>query len=92
MSDIQQGFYWVRWSTHSTKWEVAQYLGGPVWMFCGSSKVRRPEVIGERIMPPAHLYSEEGCPGHVASENDAKVCGRCGTHIDSLRPPEPDEA
>jgi hypothetical protein len=35
-------------------------------------------------------YSEESCPGHVASDNDAKVCGRCGIHIDSLRPPEPE--
>lgn len=32
--------------------------------------------------------SEENCPGHVASENDPKVCGLCGVHIDSLRPPE----
>lgn len=30
--------------------------------------------------------SEENCPGHVASEHDPKVCGLCGTHIDSLRP------
>ena len=29
---------------------------------------------------------EENCPGHVASENDPKVCGKCGVHIDSLRP------
>jgi len=31
---------------------------------------------------------EEDCPGHVASEGDPKICGRCGVHIDSLRPPE----
>ena len=31
-------------------------------------------------------FSEEACPGHVASAGDSKVCGRCGTHIDSLRP------
>lgn len=29
------------------------------------------------------------CDGHVASETDKKICARCGTHIDSLRP-EPD--
>jgi hypothetical protein len=29
---------------------------------------------------------EEGCPGHVASDGNPKVCGRCGVHIDSLRP------
>ena len=32
-------------------------------------------------------FSEEHCPGHIASDHDRKVCGRCGTHIDSLRPP-----
>lgn len=36
-------------------------------------------------------YIEEECPGHIASEQDPKVCARCGTHIDSLRPPEDDE-
>ena len=29
---------------------------------------------------------EDECPGHVASIMDPKVCGQCGTHIDSLRP------
>jgi hypothetical protein len=32
--------------------------------------------------------TEESCPGHIASESDPKVCDRCGTHIDSLRPPD----
>lgn len=36
----------------------------------------------------AVLFSEDECPGHVASFDDAKVCARCGTHIDALRPPE----
>jgi hypothetical protein len=36
----------------------------------------------------ADTYAEESCPGHVASERDAKICGRCGIHIDSLRPDE----
>jgi hypothetical protein len=36
-------------------------------------------------------YDEEACPGHVASRFDRKVCGLCGIHIDSLRPPEDDE-
>lgn len=35
-------------------------------------------------------YNEDECPGHVASEQDGKVCGNCGVHIDSLRPPEDD--
>lgn len=29
---------------------------------------------------------EQECPGHVGSKHDAKVCARCGVHIDSLRP------
>lgn len=32
-------------------------------------------------------FGEDECPGHVASEADSEVCGRCGIHIDSLRPP-----
>ena len=23
------------------------------------------------------------CPGHVASERDPKICGRCGTHVEA---------
>jgi hypothetical protein len=34
---------------------------------------------------PAHKFSEEDCPGHVASA-DPKVCARCGVHVDSFRP------
>ncbi|MBN9066725.1 MAG: hypothetical protein J0H60_09730 [Rhizobiales bacterium] len=29
---------------------------------------------------------QDNCPGHVASCGDAKICGRCGMHIDELRP------
>lgn len=36
----------------------------------------------------SELVDEAACPGHVASEGDPKVCGRCGLHIDSLRPDE----
>jgi hypothetical protein len=32
--------------------------------------------------------SEQDCSGHVASAHDPKICGRCGVHIDSLRPDE----
>lgn len=38
--------------------------------------------------PMIYDYSEEDCPEHVASDSDPKVCGRCGAHIDSLRPEE----
>lgn len=46
------------------------------------------ESIGlERINALAFFeYDEEDCPGHVAWERNPKVCGRCGVHIDSLRP------
>ena len=39
---------------------------------------------GERVK-----FTEETCPGHVASD-DPKVCVHCGTHIDSMRPPDDD--
>lgn len=29
---------------------------------------------------------EVRCTGHVASDKDPKRCGRCGIHIDELRP------
>jgi len=32
--------------------------------------------------------AQDACPGHVASELDPKICGRCGIHVDSLRPDE----
>lgn len=35
-------------------------------------------------------HTEETCLGHVASANNSKICGRCGTHIDSLRPDDDD--
>ena len=39
----------------------------------------------ERRKSHAFAFSEEECPGHVASEHDPKICGQCGIHIDSLR-------
>lgn len=42
---------------------------------------------GLRIgMNEPRRYTEETCPGHVASDKDPKVCGHCGAHIDSFRP------
>lgn len=35
-------------------------------------------------------FDENDCPGHIASVHDSKTCGLCDTHIDSLRPDEPD--
>ncbi|TPM06786.1 MULTISPECIES: hypothetical protein [unclassified Mesorhizobium] len=31
------------------------------------------------------------CCGHVASADDPKICGRCGIHIDSLRPDDDED-
>jgi hypothetical protein len=39
---------------------------------------------------PTQVFGDENCPGHVASESDPKICGRCGIHIDALRPPDDD--
>jgi hypothetical protein len=44
--------------------------------------------FGEIQFSPRKLFTEDHCPGHVASASDAKVCGRCGVHIDELRPEE----
>lgn len=38
------------------------------------------------------VVSEDDCCGHVASTADPKVCGRCGIHIDSLRPDDEEAA
>ena len=43
-------------------------------------------ALRESRTPEPFPYSEECCPGHVASESDAKICGRCGVHVDSFRP------
>jgi hypothetical protein len=33
----------------------------------------------------AEADREQNCPGHVASDSNPKLCGRCGCHIDDLR-------
>lgn len=43
------------------------------------------EVAVVRVFCANHFGHDE-CLGHVASEADPKVCGRCGIHIDDLRP------
>lgn len=32
--------------------------------------------------------TEQECTGHVAWHRDRKICAKCATHIDYLRPPE----
>lgn len=55
----------------------------------------RPVAVHGEWKVPSHLQRkldliiaemEDACPGHVASDAEPKVCGRCGIHIDSLRP------
>lgn len=60
-------------------WKVTQGHGSP---FVGHSSIPVEAV---------YAFTEEACPGHVASDDDPKVCKLCGTHIDSLRPDEPGE-
>lgn len=40
----------------------------------------------EPMQVPWPVSKEEDCPGHVASEYDRMICGRCGAHINDLRP------
>lgn len=51
-----------------------------------------PDAMPQVPQRPKLRFTEEACPGHVASENDPKVCGRCGIHIDSLRPHDEEAA
>lgn len=44
--------------------------------------------VNARIIYP---FTEEPCPEHVASFDDPKICGRCGMHVDSMRPDEIEE-
>jgi len=51
--------------------------------------MKRQRNSDDMGMPsPIYDYTEDACPGHVASLLDPKVCARCGVHIDSLRPPD----
>lgn len=43
------------------------------------------------VKPEIKIIDDQDCPGHVASEADAKICGICGVHINALRPPEDEE-
>lgn len=42
---------------------------------------------GTMLVPADMRLSDfmSNCPGHVASDEDRRVCGRCGTHVDSER-------
>lgn len=36
-------------------------------------------------------FDEDTCPAHVGMSSNPKRCWRCGVHVDSFRPSEPDE-
>jgi hypothetical protein len=38
------------------------------------------------LIETEEVVDDNSCPGHVASPDNPKVCGRCGIHIDELRP------
>ena len=72
----------VRYDENAETDQVYEDCPGPEWM--------RGDLDPGAAHEP-ELVDEEDCPGHVASEHDSKICGRCGTHIDSLRPPEEED-
>ncbi|CDX20115.1 hypothetical protein MPLA_1190066 [Mesorhizobium sp. ORS 3359] len=43
------------------------------------------DTVGKALAAALAEYQDH-CPGHVASADDPKICGRCGVHIDELRP------
>lgn len=51
----------------------------------------RDIVEGLPETPVPFPYSEECCPGHVASKANGKICGNCGVHVDSFRPITPND-
>jgi uncharacterized protein (DUF983 family) len=58
---------------------------------CGSNSIERFTNHGLSCTACGHDarsgdFDEQSCPGHVASRSDPKICGRCGTHVDSMRP------
>lgn len=50
-----------------------------------AARIAKADFV-KKIAPDFVAFDEQSCPGHVASNDNPKVCGRCGTHIDSLRP------
>lgn len=74
--------------------------GGLSWCtVCGGAEASMPaECPGDMMtqyqqdeIQGGRLNFKDGawqCSGHVASARDPKICGRCGVHIDELRPEE----
>lgn len=49
--------------------------------------------IGEAMLQAQATLMTHGnnCPGHVARDDDPKVCRHCGIHINEERPDEPED-
>jgi hypothetical protein len=72
--------------------------GGLAWCtVCGGGEASMPtECPGVKMSQEQQDAVQAGtldfkdgewqCAGHVASERNPKICGRCGVHIDELRP------
>jgi hypothetical protein len=70
----------------------AVMLGIRFWVQCrscgasGPACITEAEAVARWNVRGGRGYTEDICPGHVASEDDPKICGLCGVHVDSLRP------
>jgi hypothetical protein len=40
-------------------------------------------IMGKAKIERVRAEVQANCPGHVASKDDPKVCGLCGTHVDA---------
>ena len=67
--------------------EIARLNAGASIHLTVLGTVHPPVSMSVGTPPTLYQFGENDCPGHVASD-DPKVCRHCGTHIDSLRPPD----
>lgn len=52
----------------------------------GRETMERELASSKRKVEKLQSQLQDWCPAHIASETNPKVCGRCGIHIDDLRP------
>ena len=67
--------------------EIARLNAGASIHLTVLGTVHPPVSMSVGTPPTLYQFGENDCPGHVASD-DPKVFRHCGTHIDSLRPPD----